>query len=135
MKTKKGSIDASRPLELLCIDYTKLDKSINGKENVLVMIDAYSKFTVAVVTKDQTANTVVKTPISQWFNKYGFPERIHSDQGKNFLSSIVEETCQYYGITKYRTTPYHPSGNGIVERFNRTLHNLIRILEEEQKTE
>ena len=110
--------------------------SINGKENVLVMTNAYSKFTVAVVTKDQTANTVVKTLISvQWFNKYGFPERIHSDQGKNFLSSIVEETCQYYGIMKSRTTPYHPAGNRIFERFNRTLHNLIRILEEEQKTE
>ena len=73
------------------IDYTKLDKSINGKENVLVITDAYSKFTVAVVTKDQTANAVVKTLISQWFNKYALSERIHSDQGKNFLSSIVEK--------------------------------------------
>ena len=99
------------------------------------MTDAYRKFTVAVVTKDQIANAVVKTLIGQWFNKYGFPERIHSDQGKNFLSSIVEETFQYYGIMKSSNTPYHPAGNGNVERFNRTLHNLIRILEEEQKTE
>ena len=44
----------------------------------------------------------------------------------NFLSSILEETYQYYDILKSHTTPYHPAWNAIVERFNRTLQHLIR---------
>ena len=86
---KMGTIELSRPLELLCIDYTKLDKSIDGKEDVLVLCDAYSTFTVAIAIRYQTTNTVVDVLINQWFMKYGIPERLHSNQGRNCLSGIV----------------------------------------------
>ena len=128
-----GSISASRPLEVVAIDFTLLDQARNGLENVLVMTDVYTKFAVAVPTKNQTAPTTAKTLVREWFLKYGVPERIHSDQGRNFQSKLVKNLCKLYNVSKSNTTPYYPAGNGMCERFNRTLHNLLCTLEPEQK--
>ena len=52
-KTQLGSLSAKQPLELLYIDFTKADPSKGGKENVLVLTDAFSKFSQAFVTNKQ----------------------------------------------------------------------------------
>ena len=52
-KTQLGSLLAKQPLELLCIDFTKADPSKSGKENILVLMDAFSKFNQAFVTNNQ----------------------------------------------------------------------------------
>ncbi len=63
---------------------------------------------------------------------YGFPEKLHSDQGPDFESRTIQELCKVAGIRKVRTTPYHPRGNP-VERFNRTLLQMLGTLENDKK--
>ena len=55
------------------------DPSKDGKENVLVMTNAFSKFSLAVVMPNQQAKTVAKALVDKWFYTYGIPARIHSD--------------------------------------------------------
>ncbi|KAL5509240.1 hypothetical protein EMCRGX_G004577 [Ephydatia muelleri] len=50
---------------------------------------------------------------------------IHSDQGRQFESNLVQDICKLLHVNKTRTTPYHPQSDGLVERFNRTLISML----------
>ena len=132
-KPEMGTLRALRPLEVIAIDFTTLEKSDKGIENILVITDVFTKFSQAIPTRNQTAKCIATVLKNTWFDRFGLPRRIHSDQGRNFESAIIRELCEEHSIDKSRTTPYHPQGNGMVERFNRTLHNLLRTLSEEEK--
>ena len=66
-KPKIGHLEAHNPLDLVCLDFTKIDPSKTGKENVLVITDAFTKFSLAVCTPNQTAKTVAKILVEKWF--------------------------------------------------------------------
>ena len=133
-KTQKApmkTIITTHPLELLSIDFLTIDYK-DTKQNILVMLDHFTKFGLAVCTKDQTAKTVARVLWYNFFLTYGFCSKILSDQGRDFESQVIKELCVIAGITKIRTTPYHPSGNP-VERWNRTLLGMLRSLESSKK--
>ena len=132
-KPKFGHLIAHNPLDLVCLDFTKVDPSKGGKENVLVMTDAFTKFSVAVTTNNQQALTVAKALVECWFHVYGIPSRIHSDQGKSFDNKIVDALCKMYGVERTMTSPYNPRGNSQCERLNRTMFGLLKTLTKEQK--
>ena len=114
-KTKLGSIIANNPMDLLCIDFTKVDPSKSGKENILVLTDAFTKFSQAFVTPNQKALTIAKILVDKWFYVYGIPARIHSDQGWSFDNQIMQHLYALYGVEQSTTMPYNPCGNAQCE--------------------
>ena len=100
------SIEASYPMELVHIDYLTIESNKSEKEvNILVVTDHYTRLAQAFVMSTQTAATVAKTLWDKYFMYYGIPEKILSDQGRNFESSLIMELCKLTGIKKLRTTP------------------------------
>ncbi|KAJ8015865.1 hypothetical protein DPEC_G00000940 [Dallia pectoralis] len=129
------NIITTRPLELICIDFWSAEDSRNKSVDVLVITDHFTRMAQAFSCKDQTAKQMARVLWDRYFCVFGFPERIHSDQGANFESQLISELLQVSGVRKSHTTPYHPMGNGSVERFNRTLGGMIRALTPGEKAD
>lgn len=126
------NIQVTRPLELVCMDFLSIEPDQSNTKDVLVITDFFTKYAVAIPTRNQTAKTVAKCLWENFIIHYGFPEKLHSDQGPDFESNTIKELCRVAGIRKTRTTPYHPRGNP-VERFNRTLLDMLGTLEDKDK--
>ncbi|KAK0139547.1 Transposon Ty3-I Gag-Pol polyprotein [Merluccius polli] len=122
------SIKTTSPLEMVCIDFWSAEIPNGNTVDVLVITDHFTKMAHAFPCHDQSAKQVARQLWDRYFFIYGFPERIHSDQGANFESQLIRELLMISGVKKSRTTAYHPMGNGMVERFNRTLGSMIRAL-------
>ncbi|MCG8076953.1 MAG: DDE-type integrase/transposase/recombinase, partial [Candidatus Thiodiazotropha taylori] len=129
------NITSSSPMEIVCLDYLSLERSKGGEEHILVITDHFSRYAQAIPTRNQTARTTARVLFDNFVVHYGFPARIHSDQGQNFESKLIKELCQIARVEKSRTTPYHPMGNGQVERFNQTLLQMLGTLEVYEKSD
>ena len=128
------NIKSTYPLELVSTDFLKVDPCKGNIGNVLVINDHFTKFAVAVPTKNQTAKTTAEVLLEHFIYKYGIPSKLLSDQGPKFESEVIKNICTLMGIEKKRTTIYHPQCNAISERFNRNLLDMIGTLEPEIKT-
>lgn len=129
-----NSIVTSHPMELVQIDYLSLGRPADAYPYILVATDVFSRYAWAIPTKDQTAVTTAKAFWQHIIHDFGCPQRIHSDRGAQFESAIFSELIHIYGARKSRTTPYHPQGNGSVERLNHTLLTLLSSLEGNEQT-
>ena len=129
------NITSSAPMDLVCIDCLSLERSKGGFENILVITDHFSRYAQAIPTRNQTARTTARALFVNFFVHYGFPAKIHNDKAVDFESKVIKKLCRVASVLKTRTTPYHPMGNGMTERFNKTLLNMLGTLNEKQKSD
>ena len=71
------------------------------------------------------AHTVAKKLVQEWISRYGVMKQLHTDQGKSLENEVLKELTDILRIKKTRTTPYHPQSDGMVERLNRTLKDML----------
>ncbi len=126
-------IVSTEPLDIVCMDYLSLEQSKGGFGNILVLTDHFTKYALAIPTTTQSANNTAKLILQNFVYRLGIPRRLHSDMGGSFEAKVVRSLCDAHGIHKSRTTPYHPESDGITERYNRTLLNMLRTLDNSQK--
>ena len=126
-------IHATRPFEMVSIDYMKLDPCKGGFNYVLVVTDHFTRFAQAYATKSNTSRAAAEKVFNHFILQFGFPSQIHHDKGKEFNSNLFKRLHSLTGITASNTTPYHPMGDGQCERLNRTIQNMLKSIPENEK--
>lgn len=119
----------------VAVDILQLPQTANGNCYVPVFMDYLTKWPEAFAIPDQKAEKIAKLFVDHIICRHGIPEELLSDTGANFLSSLMQEVCQLLGVKKLNTLGYHPQMDGLVEKFNSTLINMIAKSSEESPGE
>ena len=103
-----------------------LPTASDGSKYILVVVDEFTKWLEAYSLPDQEASTCIIAVYNGFFSRFGLPRQLHSNQGRNYEASLVRELCNITGIYKTKTTPFHPRSDGLTERANRLILQILR---------
>ena len=125
-------------MELVHIDYVGMEVTVASDKkpvvkNVLVVVDYFTRYVQAFVTKNHTTRTMAWALYNYYFSVFSFPQRLMSDQGTKFCGKVITAMCSLFGIEKIQTTPCHPQTNGSAERVHQRLQRMIGKLDPEKR--
>ena len=121
------SIESSEFNEVVQIDHQKICMTDSGYNQVLVMIDHFTKYAEAVPCITASAEETCDHLINTWIARHGCPMTFQSDNGTAFVGELTKELMRRSQVAQAHSTTYHPQTNGLVERQNRTLVSMLRV--------
>ncbi|XP_063959750.1 uncharacterized protein LOC135155081 [Lytechinus pictus] len=115
------------PFLRVAIDIVGPIHPMTTKKNryILTIVDYASRYPEAVALPNIETTTVAEAMV-EVFCRVGVPQEILTDRGSQFTSDMMKEVSRLLSIKQLTTTPYHPSCNGLVERFNQTLKQILK---------
>ena len=119
-------IKATKVFERISIDFKGPLPSSSNNKYILMVIDEYSRFSFAFPCSNMHSSTVING-LNQLFSLCGVPNFVHIDNGKSFLSKELKDFLLERGIASSRSSPYHPTGNSQVQRYNGIIWKSIRL--------
>ncbi len=121
------------PFECIGMDLVgPLPKSARGHEHILVIVDYATRYPEAVPLRKATAKAIAQE-LFLLSSRVGIPAEVLTDQGTPFMSRLMADLCRLLRVKQLRTTVYHPQTDGLVERFNQTLKQMLRRVVAEDK--
>ena len=120
-------IQSTRPMERVSIDFKGPLPSVSRNRYFLTVIDEYSRFPSVIPCSDVSASSVIKC-LDSVFALCGTPRFVHSDRGSAFISAELTSYLTSRGIASSHIMPYHPIGNGRVDRYNGTAWKSIQLV-------
>jgi len=115
------------PFKRVAIDIVGPIFPITDRKNryILTLVDYATRYPEAIALPSIETERVAEALVDM-FSRVGVPEEILTDCGAQFTSELMSEISRLLSIKQLRTTPYHPMCNGLVERFNGTLKQMLR---------
>ena len=114
------------PMAKLSMDLSgPYNKTLSGNKYIIAFVDWYSGWPEAFAVPDKTAETVAHLIIEEIYPRFGCCLELVTDNGSDNVNRVVKETLQTLNIHHVTTSFYHPSSNSKVERFHRTLHDVL----------
>ena len=128
-KIPLGIIDeAEKPFDMIGVDLLgPLPETPRGNKWCCVFSDYNSRWPEAGALKNKKTTSVAKLYVDEVVSRHGGSKILLSDQGGEFMSNLVRDISVYLETSKVSTTAYHPQCNGLTERFNATLCQIISI--------
>jgi len=105
-----------------------LPETSEGYRHLLVVIDATTLWAEAFPVKSTTAEETADVLYREIICRFGAPKAIHTDQGTAFRNRLITLLCKLLHIKHIYSSPFHPEGNAKVERTNRTLATILRMI-------
>ena len=113
------------PFNKLVIDIVgPLPRTRSGNEYLLTLMCATTRYADAVPISSCKARRLIPR-LMDIFSKFGVPKIIQTDRGSNFMGKLFQRALSKMGITHVTSTAYHPQSQGCLERFHKTLKQIL----------
>ena len=122
------------PFQIVAIDTVgPLPETSSGNKYAITLVDHFSSYPMVFPAPDKSADTVARVFLEHVIPTHSCPSVLISDNGTEFVNHTIALITKKMHINHIRTSPYHPQGNGRVERFHRWMNSMLaKFINEKQ---